>query len=386
MFSRRLPPRADVNALARAVARCREEGTDFIDLTESNPTRAGIPYPDDLLVGLATTEALRYEPSPLGMRVAREAVARDCLRRGVVVDPAHVVVAASTSEAYTWLFKLLCNPGESVLVPRPSYPLFEHLTRLEGIETATFDLEYHGRWEIDVASLDAAPDSTRAVILVSPNNPTGSYVSRREIEQVSARCQQRGWALIADEVFADYALEVTAPPTDLAVRSDVLAFTLGGLSKSVGLPQVKLGWIVVGGPAAARDHALSALELIADSFLSVSTPVQLAACTLLARGADVRAAIRDRIRINLSALREVARSFTACDVPVIEGGWSAIIRVPAIRSEEALVLGLLEQHRVLAHPGYFFDCRHEAFVVVSLLPPPEAFREATARLFRFATA
>jgi aspartate/methionine/tyrosine aminotransferase len=211
-------------------------------------------------------------------------------------------------------------------------------------------------------------------------------VSRREIEQVSARCQQRGWALIADEVFADYALEVTAPPTDLAVRSDVLAFTLGGLSKSVGLPQVKLGWIVVGGPAAARDHALSALELIADSFLSVSTPVQLAACTLLARGADVRAAIRDRIRINLSALREVARSFTACDVPVIEGGWSAIIRVPAIRSEEALVLGLLEQHRVLAHPGYFFDCRHEAFVVVSLLPPPEAFREATVRLFRFATA
>jgi len=386
MFSRRLPPRADINALARAVARCREEGTGFIDLTESNPTRVGISYPDDLLVGLAAPEALRYGPSPLGMRVAREAVARDYLRRGVTVDPAHVVLTASTSEAYTWLFKLLCNPGESVLVPRPSYPLFEHLTRLEGVATTTFDVEYHGRWEVDLASLDAAPDSTRAVVLVSPNNPTGSYVSRREIEQVSARCHERGWALIADEVFADYALEIDAPQTDLAARSRVLAFTLGGLSKSVGLPQLKLGWIIAGGPAAARDAALTALELIADSFLSVSTPVQLAASTLLTRGADVRAAIHDRVRTNLAALREVARTFTACDVPGVEGGWSAIIRVPAVRSEEALVLGLLEQERVLAHPGYFFDCHHEAFMVVSLLPPPEAFREAVTRLCRFATA
>jgi len=386
MFSRRLPPHADVNALARAVARCHNEHVEFLDLTESNPTRVGIPYPDDLLAGLGAPASLRYEPDPLGMRVAREAVARDCLRRGAVVDAAQVVLAASTSEAYAWLFKLLCDPGESVLVPRPSYPLFEHLTRLEGVGTVAFDLEYHGRWEIDPASLDRAPASVRAVVLVSPNNPTGSYVSPREMEQIEARCQARGWALIVDEVFADYALDVHAPQTDAAARSSVLAFTLGGLSKSVGLPQAKLGWIVAGGPAGARDAALARLELIADTFLSVSTPVQLAASALLARGAEVRAAIHERIRTNLAALRDVAGAFPACDVLAVEGGWSAIIRVPATRSEEALVLRLLEQGRVLVHPGYFFDFAHEAFMVVSLLPLPAAFRESVARLFRFATA
>jgi len=271
-------------------------------------------------------------------------------------------------------------------VPRPSYPLFEHLARLEGVSTIPFELEYHGRWTIDVASLAAAPADARAVIVVSPNNPTGSYLSARDVEQVSALCRDRGWALIVDEVFADYPLEADAPPTDIAARSDVLAFTLGGLSKSAGLPQVKLGWIVVGGPPEARAAALAGLELIADSFLSVATPVQLAAPDLLERAAAIRTRIHERVRANLATLRDVAQPFAACEVLRTEGGWSAVIRVPATRGEEQLVLDLLEHEGILVHPGYFFDFQREAFVVVSLLPRPDVFREASMRLLRFASS
>ncbi len=386
MFSRRLPPHADLNALTQALVRRRLEGAAVIDLTESNPTRAGIAYPPDLLRGLADRPALRYDPQPCGLPSARAAVAADHARRGVTVDPRHVVLTASTSEAYTWLFKLLCNPGESVLVPRPSYPLFEHLTRLESICAAPYDLEYHGRWEIDFGAISAAPQEVRAVIVVSPNNPTGSFITSRDIERLSMLCRERGWALIADEVFVDYPLETDAPLTDLAVRSHVLAFTLGGLSKSVGLPQLKLGWIVAGGPAAARDAALAGLELIADSFLSVGTPVQAALPDLLDRGAAVRGHIHARVRENLRALRGLARSFSACEVLRTEGGWSGVIRVPATRTEEQLVLDLLEHEGILVHPGYFFDLAREAFIVVSLLPEPDAFAHASARLLQLASS
>jgi len=222
------------------------------------------------------------------------------------------------------------------------------------------------------------------VILVSPNNPTGSYVNADEVDRLADLCRARGWALIVDEVFADYALDAEHPLTDIATRVDVPAFTLGGLSKTVGLPQVKLGWIVVGGTAETRARALSGLEFIADSFLSVGTPVQIAAADLLERGAPIRLQIHDRVRGNLAVLRALTREFTACDVLRVEGGWSAVIRVPATRSEEQLVVDLLEREGVLVHPGYFFDFPREAFVVASLLPPSDVFREGAARLLRFA--
>ena len=384
MLSRRLPPHAELNALTRALARRREAGARVLDLTESNPTRAALAYPPDLLRNLASPAALQYEPRATGLRAAREAVARDHGRRGVDIDADQVVLTASTSEAYSWLFKLLCNAGDAVLVPRPSYPLFDHLTALEGITTCPFALDYHGRWAIDFAAVETAPSTTRALILVTPNNPTGSYATAGEVERVAAICRTRGWALVVDEVFADYRLDAEDTCTDIAARVDVPAFTLGGLSKTVGLPQVKLGWIVVGGPPAQRATAMNGLELIADSFLSVSTPVQVAAADLLERGAVVRAQIHDRIRANLAALRTVARDYTACDVLRVEGGWSAVIRVPATRSEEQLVLDLLEHEGVLVHPGYFFDFPREAFVIVSLLAPVEIFRDGAARLLRFA--
>ena len=386
MLSRRLPPHADLNALTRALAQRRADGQPIVDLTESNPTRAGFSYPPDLLSALASEAALRYEPQALGMPAAREAVARDHARRGVAIDPDRVILTASTSEAYTWLFKLLCDAGDTVLVPRPSYPLFEHLTQLEGVRMFPFNLEYHGRWEIDFATMQSAPEEARAVIVVSPNNPTGSYIGARELERLLALCRDRGWALVADEVFADYRLDADAPLMDIAARADVPAFTLGGLSKTAGLPQLKLGWIVAGGPSQACTAALAGLELIADSFLSVSTPVQVAAGRLLEGGAAIRSQIHGRVRANLAALRQNAQSFPACEVLNVEGGWSAVIRVPAMLTEEQLILELLNREGILAHPGYFFDFPREAFLVVSLLPPPDVFRDATARLLRFASS
>jgi aspartate/methionine/tyrosine aminotransferase len=319
----------------------------------------------------------------LGLPSAREAVARDCGRRQISVDPANVVLTASTSESYSWLFKLLCDPGETVLAPAPSYPLFEHLARLEGVGLASYRLDYHGRWEIDADSLRAAPPSTRALIMVSPNNPTGSYVSPRELEDVVTMCRSRGWALIVDEVFADYPLDAERPLTDVATRADVLAFTLGGASKMLGLPQVKLGWIVAGGADAQRHEALQALEHVADTYLSVSTPVQAAAPSFLRDGASVRAAIHERVRLNLNRARDIAQRYPSCEVLRTEGGWFTTVRVPATRPEDVLVLELLASERVLVHPGYFFDFPHEAFVVVSLLLEPSVFADAFERSLRF---
>jgi aspartate/methionine/tyrosine aminotransferase len=362
-------------------------GVAWTDLTESNPTRAGFAYSEALLAPLSGRRSLAYEPQPLGLREAREAVARDQLRRGAHVDLSQVVLTASTSEAYAWIFKLLCNPGESVLVPRPSYPLFEHLTRLEGIESVPYELEYHGRWEIDVAGLASrVTAATKAVLLVTPNNPTGSYVTAGELEPIAAVCGDRGLAIVADEVFADYSLH--PPPgvvTDIAARCSVLSFTLGGLSKSVGLPQLKLGWIIVGGAPPTRAEALSGLEMVADTFLSVSTPVQVAAADLLAGGAVIRSAILNRLLVNLARLRHIAGQFPAANVLACEGGWYAVVRVPTLRPEEELVLELLDQERVLVHPGYFFDFPRETFLIVSLLPEPEGFAEAAARMLQRAT-
>jgi aspartate/methionine/tyrosine aminotransferase len=385
MFSNRLPPHGETNALSRAVDAMRTRGVSFVDLTDSNPTGAGFDYPRTLLTPLAHPRGLAYQPHPLGLRSAREAIADDGLRRGARIDPDSIVLSASTSEAYSWLFKLLCDPGDCVLVPRPSYPLFEHLTRLESVRTAPYDLEYHGRWEIDFAGVTDAPPRTKAVLLVSPNNPTGSYVSGSEVERLTRLCRDRGWALIVDEVFADYPLDESAPLTDLATRLDVLTFTLGGASKLLGLPQVKLGWVIVGGPDADRRAALAALEVVADTFLSVGTPVQTSASELLTAGSEVRRAIHERIRANLRQARRLAGGFPATEVLRVEGGWSVVLRVPSRGAEEELVLDLLERERVLVHPGYFFDFTRESYLVASLLPPEDTFAGAMAKVLRAAS-
>lgn len=382
MFSTRLPSDTAPNALTRAVERARAGGRDLLDLTQSNPTRAGLAYPPGLLAALARDEALSYEPMPLGLPAAREAVAGDFARRGVPVAAGRVVLTASTSEAYSLLFKLLCNPGDRVLVPAPSYPLFEHLTRLEGVEAAQYHLEYHGVWDVDVASLERAVDArTKAVLVVSPNNPTGSWLKRDELARLVRFCGTHGLALIGDEVFCDYALE----RSPLAVRSvleqdEVLTFGLAGLSKSAALPQVKLGWIGVSGPPVEVSAALGALELICDTYLSVATPVQVAAASLLEAGAAMREQIGARTRRNLDLLRALASRHPSCGVLRAEGGWNAVVQVPAVKPEEQLAVELVEQDGVLVHPGFFFDFPREAFLVVSLLPEPTTFEEGVARL------
>jgi alanine-synthesizing transaminase len=380
MFSSRVPPELTPNRLAAVVTAHRLAGRTVLDLTSTNPTRVGFEYPADLLAPLASDAALVYRPEPFGHGDARAAVAADYARRGISVAEDHVVLTASTSEAYTLLFKLLCDPGDDVLVPAPSYPLFDHLTRLDAVRAGQYALQYHGRWEVDVDSMDAVwSGRTRAVLAVSPNNPTGSVWAEREWEAVTARCASRGAALIVDEVFADYPLEGTALPTGPR-SSDALTFRLGGLSKSAALPQVKLGWIAVDGPPALVRPALERLELICDTYLSVSTPVQVAAPALIERGALVRRQVQARIERNLGTLRDAAAADPSVELLPADGGWSAVLRVPSRLPEEDLVTGLLEQRDTLVHPGFFFDFAHEAFLVFSLLPRPEDFTEGVRRV------
>jgi len=384
-FSSRTPVDLAPNRLARALERVRAEGRSIIDLTESNPTRAGFDYPDDLLAGLADPRGLSYAPQPFGAIDARRAVAREYARHGLTVSPERVVLTASTSDGYSLLFKLLADEGDEVLVPRPSYPLFDHLTRLDLVVPRAYDLEYHGAWSVDFASLERAwTPRTRAVLVVSPNNPTGSFLKQEECDRLAAMCAARGAAIIADEVFADYELTPgAAAAAGRAVgRNDALTFSLGGLSKSVGLPQVKLGWIVAAGPVSLVDAALERLELVCDTYLAVSTPVQLAASGLLSAGVAVRTQIARRIAANHGVLREQAALSPACQVLRAEGGWYAVLQVPSFGPEEDLVVDLLTRDGVLVQPGYFFDFRRESFLILSLLTPEADFSEGIGRLLR----
>jgi len=297
------------------------------------------------------------------------------------VDPSHILLTASTSEAYAYLFKLLCNPGDQVLVPRPSYPLFECLAGLEAVEVRQYPLVYHDGWAIDLDALrDAVSERTRAVVVVNPNNPTGSFLKLAELQKLSELCAERGMALISDEVFADYSFaEDPARVKTVTHAEQCLAFSLSGLSKVAGLPQMKLGWIVVSGPEKLRSEAIERLEWIADAYLSVSTPVQCAGPQLLAAGEQVRRQILRRTIANLALARSVFCG-SAITILEVEGGWYITLRMPRIRSEEEWTLELLEQCGVLVQPGFFYDFEEEAYLVVSLLTPPEVLREGLARI------
>jgi alanine-synthesizing transaminase len=384
VFSSRVPANVTTNRLTEALQAVRARGDTFVDLTLSNPTQAGFEYPRDLLAPLGDAHGLRYAPSALGAADARRAVAADYARQGVHVAPGRIALTASTSDAYSLLFKLLTDAGDEVLVPRPSYPLFDHLTQLDLVVPRHYDLDLHGGWSIDIAGLERAMTArTRAVLVVSPNNPTGSFIAAHELDRLAAICAPRGIAIIADEVFADYELERGAAGRAgrVAARSDVLSFSLGGLSKSAGLPQVKLGWIAVSGPDAPAAEAIERLELICDTYLAVSTPVQLAAAALLGRGAAVRAQIAARVMTNYRALQRAVAGTPSCRVLRSDGGWYAVLRVPSLESEEDLVLRLLADG-VLTHPGYFFDFPRESFLVVSLLPEEASFADGVARVLR----
>lgn len=379
MFSSRLPRSLAPNRIALAVDAARARGP-LVDLTETNPTRVGLRYPDDAIrAALADARALAYDPAPRGLPSARAAVAAYYARHGVTVDADRVTLTASTSEAYAWLFKLLCDPGDDVLVPSPSYPLFDHLAALEAVRASPYPLRYHGGWFVDVEEVRrAVGPRTRAIVVVNPNNPTGHFLKRDEAAALASLAAERNLALVSDEVFADYAFAADAARvTTLVDERAALTFCMSGLSKPCGLPQLKLGWIVTGGPDTLRADADARFEHIADSYLSVATPVQLAAPSLLPLVDDVGAQLLSRIRKNRAQLASSLQG-TAAQLYDAEGGWSAIVRLPSTRSDEEWTLALLDRG-LLVQPGYFFDLPPTA-IVLSLIVPPEILRSALPTL------
>jgi aspartate/methionine/tyrosine aminotransferase len=384
MFANRTNWKLLPNEMARFREALVRKGVKLIDLTESNPTRCEFPYPaGDLLKPFLDGENLKYRPSAYGLPEAREAVCRYYTRYGLRVDPQRVILTASTSEAYSFLFRLLANPGEVVLFPCPSYPLFEFLVDLNDVRSGTYPLIYDDGWEVDLVAFESAiMESPKAVVLVNPNNPTGSFIKPLEMETICALCRDQGVAVISDEVFFDYRHDGFAPALSLLQTEQCLSFTLAGLSKTLGLPQMKLSWMIVNGPADLAGDALARLEVIADAYLSVNTPVQNALPYWLERHAFIQDGIKSRLIRNRSFLLTAvsARKDVCCLKS--QGGWYAMLRLYGKWEEEHLVLTLLKEDHVDVHPGYFYDCLDQTCLVISLLLPEAEFQEGVSRLLK----
>lgn len=384
-FSRRLAWSVGENRLAAAERELRGSGRRVLDLTVSNPTQVGLGYPAEAIAAAFTHPTIAaYHPSPRGLDSARAAVAADYARRGADLAIDRILLTASSSESYALLFKLLGDAGQQVLVPEPSYPLFEYLARLEGLTPRPYRLAYDGRWHIDFSTVDIR--NAAAIVVVNPNNPTGSYLAADDWRRLDQLAAQADLPVIADEVFADFPL---APAADAVTAvaahpGRALTFSLGGLSKASGLPQMKLGWIAASGPPTAVALALGRLELVADTYLSVGTPVQLALPRLLELGAGIRDSIHERVARNRAGLAHAIGPSSPCTLLPTEAGWSAILRVPEVTSDEEWALRLMRESAVVVQPGYFFDLRLGATLVMSLLAPPAEFDEGTSLVLRAA--
>ncbi len=380
-LSSRLPPGFDPNTLSAALVRLRAAGRPVLDLTGSNPTRCGFTYPEaEIRAALSAPAVLTYDPDSRGAQTAREAISA---HHGHGLRAEELLLTASTSEGYGLLFKLLGDPGDEVLVPSPSYPLFDWLARLEGLRARPVPSYFYDRWHLDLGALEAAVGPrTRAVVVVNPNNPTGHFLSKPEWHGLTDLCARHGLALLVDEVFVDYGLEAAEDhlPTALAdAQPPCPVFLLSGLSKVAALPQLKLGWIAVRGPQAAAN--LEALAFLADQYLSVSSPVQAAAPALLALAPGIRAQILGRLRANLATLDAGLAAHPRLSRLPVEGGWSVLLRRPAVDGDEACALRLLEAASVLVHPGSFFDLPGDGHLVLSLLTPDPLFRDGLRRIF-----
>jgi hypothetical protein len=385
MFSSRLNWSFATNRLSKMLEAKRAASTHVLDLTESNPTQAGLEYPKEkILDAIAKPASLRYDPDPRGLLAARQAVADYYQSRGEVVSADSLHLTASTSEAYAFLFKLLANPGDEVLVPQPSYPLFDFLAALESVHVARYPVKYDEEfgWQINLEALgNIITTKTKAIILVNPNNPTGSFIKKNELAKLNELCTEHDLALIVDEVFSDYAYGDDARRVhSLVGNREALTFVLSGLSKICGLPQMKLGWIHVSGPDDLVAETRERLDFISDTYLSVSTPVQHAAAELLSLQQGMQRQIIERVLRNDKLLRTSSVEFPFCRVLRQEGGWYAILEITGEFSEEDFCLTLLEEDNVFLHPGYFFDFLKQGFLVFSLLTPPAIFEEGVNRI------
>lgn len=385
MFSSRTQWNTTLNRLTQILRTKRSLGESIIDLTESNPTHCGFSYPaDDIIAAVADPLIVSYQPEPFGLPSARKAIAEYYSKNGDVVDPDHIALTASTSEAYTFLLRLLCNVGDNVIVPRPSYPLFEYLCQLNDVELRYYRLAYDGEWHIDFESLESNLTSrTRAIIVVHPNNPTGSYVKQDEFDRLCRYANGRDCAVIADEVFGSFSL---APDTRRAnivsSKKDALIFSLNGLSKLLGLPQLKVAWIIVGGGGRQAREALDRLAILADTYLSVNTPAQVALPRLL-QLLPTTGEICARLRANYDL---VLHTLEGSNVSVyrLEGGWYANLRFPGTRSDDEWATNLLEQMNIVLYPGHFFSFEHGSSLILSLIPPTDLVFEGMRRIRRFA--
>jgi hypothetical protein len=383
MFASRTNWQLTPNRLSREIEELRCKGLPLLDLTESNPTRCGFVFDKQgVLNALANPQALSYTPDPRGLLPARLAVAGYYAERGITLDPRQIFLTTSTSEAYSYVFRLLADTGDSILVPQPSYPLFDFLAGLNDVRVVPYPLIYDQGWQIDLATLEKRLEArARAILVVHPNNPTGSFVRRRELVELLAFCKTKNMALVADEVFADYSLTVSPQRvvTHAAV-TEALTFTLSGLSKISALPQMKLAWLVVNGPPHLLRNSLERLEIIADTYLSVSAPLALALPALLETRRTLQPQIRERVASNLQFLD--AR--LALSQPVsrleVEGGWYTVLRLPSIHTDEEWAIELAGKDSVVVHPGHFFDFGAEGHLVISLLPTQEVFEEGLARI------
>ena len=379
MFSPRTAWKTGTNPLYSRLEALRRGGEKLLDLTESNPTRCGFRYlNEDLLKPLNDARNLQYTPEAQGLLRAREAVASYYEARGVRVDPAQIFLTASTSEAYSFVFRLLTSPGDRVGLPAPSYPLFSYLADLHDIGQTSFPLAFRDSWQLTPESFELLKDkSLKALMLVHPNNPTGHYVSDGDRARLLDLCGKGGKPLVVDEVFFDYALTPESRPESFAGTEAVLTFTLSGISKILGLPQMKLSWIVVSGPRPEREEAVKRLEIIADTFLSVSAPPQNALAAWLSLQPAITGEILERLRENHASLRRLDPGGRFLPV---QGGWYAVLRLPDTWEDDAFALELLEQDRVHVHPGYLFDFGEAPYAVISLLTAPEDFREGLRRI------
>ncbi len=365
------------NPLSQALEELQSKGIKLLDLTESNPTCCGFKYPDSLMDSLSSSSNLTYSPLAKGILEAREAIAQYYSKRNLNVDPENLVLTSSTSEGYSFLLKLLTNSGDHVLIPRPSYPLFQFLLELHDVEFDYYPLQYGRVWQIDTKAFEALiTPQTRCVIVVNPNNPTGSYISPDDRLFLNQMCQKYKMSIISDEVFLDYPLLESPDGESLANNKEVPTFVLSGISKILGLPQMKLSWVAVNGPPIFIQAALEKLEIISDTYLSVNTPVQNALATWLLQSGDIQQQILKRIRENLNVLKQ-----QGLDICSVEGGWYAVIKAPSIQ-EEDMVLKILKEDHVVIHPGYFFDFQEEGYLVVSLLPDSQVFNQAVERITR----